>query len=256
MFPDARLDNDALRKQYSDATRSKALYHSYSGRPPDDLLSQFLTGSLLGDGSLLRTGTTNAECPSAMARYSDAQKNTPYAHWKSAFLAQYFPVSLKERRAKPDARTAKVYTATYIRTGVHPLLTEWHALWYRPDKRVPVDLVARHLTPFAFAIWLCDDGHNGRTGYMLYPMAFTQDEGLSLLSLLHSNLGLIGKLRVVKSGRPHIFFPFSSSAQIRAILDEAGLPGMAYKSLAREERTPTYHEYTLVVLGSGYARTF
>jgi hypothetical protein len=221
-FPDAALDSERLRGCYTAGGR-KAEYLRYHGAPIDSRFFEFLTGCLLGDGSLAQHGLG--------ARYTDAQKNGKYARWKFDVLTAYVPTTMRKYTSPLDRRTGHAYTAHYLKTGVHPVFLEWRKRWYATQKRVPIDLVKAYLTPFAFAVWVCDDGHNARSSFYLYPLAFEIGEVDALIDIIRENLGLHGKRYLNTARQPYIRFLRGEMPRVRDLMNSMPLPGMAYKSV-------------------------
>lgn len=119
-FPDAPLVSKRMRLERSKGAISQSKYLDYEGKAVDQRLFEFLTGTLLGDGSLeKREGKLNA-------RYKEGGNNFLYIKWKHNFLSEYFHCTFQERHSKPDSRTGNSYLGWWITTSVHPILTEWH----------------------------------------------------------------------------------------------------------------------------------
>ncbi len=185
-----------------------------------------MTGSLLGDGSL-EMGKQNA-------RYAEGGANADYIKWKCEFLARYMPCDFKEKLSAPHSKSGKRYLGWWIRTAIHPELTRWRKLWYPAGaKIVPFDLLEDYLTPAAFAVWFCDDGHKLTScdGCLLYTHSFSETEVDRLLTVLSRKLRISGTKRRVP-GKAQ-FFIYLDAAQwpvIASILTAAAIPGMDYKN--------------------------
>jgi len=178
---------------------------------------------MLGDGSIeKRLNRLNA-------RYAEGGKNELYLKWKHDFLSQYFQCSFKGRISSPHTKSGKCYPGWWLRTTVHPLLTEWHSQWYRERKIVPRNIVEQYLTEFALAVWFCDDGCS-TNGATLYSMGFCEEEVIFLSELLQSRFGLANSILKNKQGQPFIRFRAAASRKIKEILASFALPGMSYKS--------------------------
>jgi len=182
-----------------------------------------LVGTLLGDGSLARNGT------SPRARYTEGAKNLPYLRWKAQILEDYFPVRLWARHSRPSKLTGKRHLCHFLKTGVHPFLGDWHSLWYDGRKVVPLPLLREHLTSFAFAVWFCDDGCMQEHGACLYTMAFSISEVTALAELLERRFDLPAAILRRKANEPFLRFPARALPTIKSVLAHHDLPGMAYK---------------------------
>jgi hypothetical protein len=209
----------STRKARGLSALRSAKRQTYNGHEPDIQLYEFLTGALLGDGSI--------EHAKLNARYVEGGSNEAYLRWKYAFLSRYFPCTFKERLSAPHTKTQKQYRGWWLRTSSHPLLTEWHRQWYRPHKIVPFELVEQYLTPFALAIWFCDDGSANKHSGKISTQAFTRTEVSELIAILQSRFGLMAKC----GPRGEINFNAVNIRQLQNIVRSYLIPGMEYKYL-------------------------
>ena len=223
LFPSAPLMTEEMKEIRGKGAIAQSHYLTYPGKQPDAKLFEFLTGSLLGDGSLEK------QPKKINARYAEGGNNQLYLQWKYNFLSQYFQCSFKERLSSPHTKSGKCYQGWWIRTTVHPLLTEWQNRWYKGCKVVPQILVSQYLTEFALTVWFCDDGC-GTNGAHLYTMAFTDEEVIFLSDLLLSRFGLSNSILKNKQGQPFIRFRAAASRKIKEIINDFKIPGMGYKS--------------------------
>ena len=226
-YPYAPLINNKIKEIRSRASIVQSRYLKFAGKEPDNHLFEFLTGALLGDGSL------DKRHDKINARYAEGGKNELYVKWKYDLLQQYFPCSWKERVSSPHTKTGKRYCGWWLRTTVHPLLTQWHSQWYKEGKKiVPQVIVEKYLNEFALAVWFCDDGHCSKSKHRsyLYTMAFSPEEVIFLSELLDVKFGLKNNILKNKQGQMFINFTAASSNKIREILAYFSLPGMDYKS--------------------------
>jgi LAGLIDADG DNA endonuclease family len=223
LYPSAPLMTDEVRATRGMGSLIQSRYLTYSGKEPDSNLFEFLTGALLGDGCLEKhTGKLNA-------RYAEGGNNEFYIKWKHDFLSQYFQCSFKERISAPHSKSGKCYRGWWIRTTVHPLLTQWHTEWYKEHKIVPQSIVKQYLTEFALAVWFCDDGCS-TNGANLYTMAFSQEEVIFLSDLLLSKFDLANSILKNKQGQFLIRFRAAASRQLKEMIAVFSIPGMAYKT--------------------------
>jgi hypothetical protein len=222
-FPESPIRSPRLVDSLKKGGEKQAGYKTYGGLPPDGRLKQFLVGSLLGDGSLQRTGN------SPRARYSEGAGNPDYLNWKATMLRPYFPVKTWERLSRPDTRTGKRYLSYFLKTGVHPFLGDWHPLWYADRKVAPLSLVDEYLTDLAFAVWFCDHGCMQPHGACLYTMAFSSAETTALTELVRGKFGFPASVLTNAAGQPFLRFPSRVRAEIKDLLQSVGAPGMAYK---------------------------
>jgi hypothetical protein len=199
---------------------------AYQSQAPDHYLSEFLTGTLLGDGSL--------ECRKKNARYAEGGKNEMYLRWKHLVLQRYFSTTFKERLSAPHVRSGKRYQGWWIRSTVHPLLIETYKAWYSDGvKGVPGSLVEQHLTEFALAVWFCDDGcvPKNRSNANLYTTGFQLGSVEFLQELLLRRFNLASNILFNKKKQPYLSFGRASRIVLQAILRRFSLPGMDYKTI-------------------------
>lgn len=225
-FPDAPMMIAAMSESRSKGGLIQALRNAYDGQAPDSKLFSFLLGAMLGDGSL--------ECPKRNARYVDASSNEAYATWKHALLKAYFPTTITKRVSQPHKKTGREYTAWFVRTASHPLLTEWHTAWYPDHKRVSRDLVLKHLDSFALAVWFFDDGHHGRSGLFLYTLGFEVSDVEWLAGLLSARFCLEAIAWQNNRGQAMIRIPASSIERFLDLVRPHVAPGMDYKIMGRK----------------------
>ncbi|MDB9494643.1 hypothetical protein PN441_19510 [Spirulina major CS-329] len=224
MYPDAQILNSRSKQYRAQISIAKSKYLTYDGKEPDAKLFEFLAGALLGDGCLSQ-GKSKIN-----ARYSEGAANQPYLEWKYQFLSEYFPCTFSYQEPKPHPKTGKVYPGWWLKTSVHPVLTELRRHWYNPKKVVPMDFIEQYLTEFALTIWFCDDGHLGKHNALLYPMLFSEKEVRFLRYMLLSRFGLTTSLILNSSGQPIITILAESKPKFQDILSQFRIPGMAYKT--------------------------
>jgi hypothetical protein len=225
-FPGAAIMSPRVRNGAQRGCSVRALHLAYDGLAPDARLLSFMTGALLGDGSLERSKMS--------ARWAEAGNNSKYMAWKHAMLQQYFPCTFKKRTSAPHVKSGKRYTAWWLRTAVHPLLTEWHSRWYSDVKIVPRDMIKDHLDELALAVWFCDDGHRDLCGSLIYTLSFAVDDVEFLRSVILDRFGIKTTLRMLKTKRrvlkPAIYVLAESRPILDAIVAKFAIPGMSYKS--------------------------
>jgi len=223
LYPQSKILAQGAILDRSRGSVSQSRYLSYLAQEPDHLLFEFITGVMLGDGSLeKKKGKLNA-------RYAEGGNNELYLKWKYEFLKQYFPCTFKEALSSPHTKTGKQYQGWWIKTTVHPTLTDWYQHWYTSKKVVPFDLVEKYLTEFALAVWFCDDGHSGSSGCLLYTMAFSNEEVKFLSSLIKSRFGIENKILFNVKQQPFIRIPSKFKATFQEKISAFEIPGMEYK---------------------------
>lgn len=222
LYPNSQRLNSRIKQQKSRLAIQRSDYLNYQGKKIDQKLYEFLTGSLLGDGSLEKSKNK------INARYAEGGSNEKYVEWKYKFLNQYFPCSFNERLSSPHTKTGRQYKGWWLRTTVHPFLTELHSQWYQENKVLPQDLISQYLTEFALIVWFCDDGCS-KNGIIFHTMAFTFNEVKFLFNLLNSRFGLSGTILKNSKNQPFIKLNADSRRRFREMTSKFSIPGMEYK---------------------------
>lgn len=222
LYPNSPTINNQSKETRGKGSIAQSSYLSYQGKQPDSKLCEFLAGCLLGDGNLeKRSNKLNA-------RYNEGGANQQYLQWKYEFLSQYFCCSFNERLAKPHVKTGKRYLNWWIRTTVHPFLTNLYGQWYQDRKIVPESFIAQYLTEFALVVWFYDDGCCSN-GIMFYTMSFSLKEVEFLMDLLGSRFDLGGSILKNKNQQFYIRLDAKSRDKFRQIVEKFPINGMEYK---------------------------
>ncbi len=82
LYPNLTVINSRMKLQRGKEAINRSHYLSYEGKKPDQELYEFLTGCLLGDGSLEKRQSKRN------ARYAEGGSNQKYLEWKSQILHQ------------------------------------------------------------------------------------------------------------------------------------------------------------------------
>lgn len=224
LCPGQLMMSDRMRVSRGKGSLVTAKRTNYDGIIPDNTLFEFLTGTMLGDGSI--------EQMKLNARYAEGGNNELYIHWKYELLSQYFPCSFTGKLSSPHTKSGKQYQGWWLKTTSHPFLTEWKNLWYQPKKIVPHDLIERYLTEFSLAVWFCDDGHMRQGEACIYTMAFSDDDVQWLSYLLRDRFSLNCHFVRNQKKQPYLTLYGDSARSIASLLRTYNIPGMAYKSEA------------------------
>lgn len=185
---------------------------------------QFLTGSLLGDGSL------NKSC--RHARFCFGSTSWQYALWAFDLLTPLTktpPVCVvKSRQGMPSKKPFYVF-----RTVTSPALDELYERFYRHGKKVvPPDLV---LTPQSIAAWLMDDGSMSDGLIQLHSESFSKKENEHLAETLLASFGI--RASVVRARQ---YWRLSVSAlgscKLSALVAEHVLDTFSYKLVKPMDR--------------------
>ena len=222
LYPNFAVINSRMKLQRGTEAIKRSHYLSYEGKKPDKELYEFLTGCLLGDGSLEKRSSKRN------ARYAEGGSNQKYLEWKYKFISQYFPCSFDERISSPHTKTGKQYQGWWLRTKVHPFLTELHSQWYSERKIIDRTMTTEYLTEFALVVWFCDDGcSSGAVSF--YTHAYSYNEVEFLAELLESRFDLHGS--ILKNNKNHFFIRLNadSKRKFSCYFTKFSIPGMEYK---------------------------
>ncbi len=153
-------------------------------RPLDRTQHEFVIGSLLGDGTLLRT--TAGWC----FRVHHGLEQRSYVEFKHRLLEDYVQ--------SPPRQSGRAY---YFRTVTHPEFSKYREYFYETNRKVvPIDLLREQLTGLGLAIWLMDDGSADGGAVRLNTQSFSRDENVALASILRTTFGLDVRLNRDKHG--------------------------------------------------------
>jgi len=224
LYPDAGLSSGCTRTRKAAATRARtgALL-----RDPDDNLYSIMAGTLLGDGYLEATKSSDGRT----GRYREGGNNQQYLQWKADKLGTYCPVRLAQRLSAPHARSGKRYTGWWLSTVYTPWLGELRAIWYpRGTKVVPRTWLERHMTEVSLALWFFDDGHMDKThrGAHLSTLGFSYEDNVWLAQLVASKFRLHFDVKRA-SGKHLLYLGAGERAKLVTILAANACPGMEYK---------------------------
>lgn len=222
LYPNLPTLNSRMKQTRAQGALRQSHYLNYVGKEPDKELYEFLTGSLLGDGSLEKNSKK------LNARYTEGAGNQKYLEWKHKFLSQYFSCSFNEYLSLPHPKTGKRYQGWSLKTTVHPILTKLHSQWYDCKKIIPKNLISVYLTEFALITWFCDDGCSTQR-IALYTLGFSKDEVKFLAALLKNRFNLQGSIIKNKNNQYYITLNAASRRNFRKIASKFQIPGMEYK---------------------------
>jgi hypothetical protein len=181
-------------------------------RPLDRIQHEFVVGSLLGDGTLLKT--TAGWC----FRVHHGLDQRWYVEYKHQFLEQYVR-SLPRRSAG----------GCYFRTVTHPAFSAYRQAFYPAGRKVvPLAVLDEYLSEFGLTIWLMDDGNADGSAVRLNTQCFTYDENLALAGLLSAKFALNVTVNRDKSGF-RLRIAAGSRDRLLAIVQPHIHPRMGYK---------------------------
>lgn len=171
-----------------------------------------VVGSLLGDGTLLRT--TAGYC--FRDHHGLAQK--ALVDWKFENLSRFV-------RTPPRVSGA----GYYFRTVTHPQLTALRSVFYDDRRKVvPLRMLEHSLTPRALAVWIMDDGAADGRQLRLNTQSFTEPECRGLISLLERRFYVNFNMNFDK-GKPRLRCSARSMGRLCSLIAPYLLPSFMYK---------------------------
>lgn len=190
---------------------------------------EFLFGTLLGDGNVKRY----ANCRYARLQMVHGLKQRKYLEWKAVEMQPLISLSPVRYGRSCESRTVG-----------HPDFDEFLYMFYSTGKKcVPMDLSL--LTPFAIAVWFCDDGTVSRdrkaTSAVLCVCAFSIGDCDHLVSFLKSAYGIDSACRVM-GGYNYIVMNSAATVRFHSLIDEYIPNAMAYKRLDKTGSSTTTRE--------------
>lgn len=169
-------------------------------------------GSLLGDGTLLRT--TAGYC----FRDHHGLQQRALLNWKYYCLRRFV-------RTPPNVSGS----GCYFRTVTHPELTALRAVFYDGQRKiVPLDLLQQALTPRALAVWIMDDGAADGGQLRINTQSFTESECAGLVTLLEQRFEVTFRVNYDK-GKPRLRCAAGSMERLRGLVSAHVLPSLSYK---------------------------
>ena len=171
-----------------------------------------IIGSLLGDGTLLKT--TSGHC----FRVHHGRRQRNLVDWKYAELARY-------------VRTAPRISGNgyYFRTVTHPELAELRERFYAADRKVvPIELLEGSLGELGLAVWIMDDGAAEGKQLRLNTQSFSVEEAEELVSLIRAKFGIVMTINKDKN-RSRLRCSAASMDRLVELVKPHTLPDMLYK---------------------------
>lgn len=164
----------------------KSTTYTIENAPHD--LQQLIIGSLLGDGSYVRSNNNSSSCllsiGHGMAQYS-------YLKYKFNILEKYDLVNKISIRKYEDARFKNgSYEECRIKSRTNPIFTNIRVSCYKEGKKHINFNIVQHIDALGLAIWFMDDGYVTNNSCILSACSFPIDEQEKLSYFLLGKFGL------------------------------------------------------------------
>jgi hypothetical protein len=175
-----------------------------------------IIGSLLGDGTLLRT--TAGWC----FRVHHSLKQRALVEWKYNILTAV--VRTPPRECGPGV---------YFRTVTLESLADLRRHFYAgARKRVPLRLLELELDALALAVWVMDDGSRDGGQIRLNTQCFTIEDAAALAALVRAKFGVEMRINLDK-GKPRLRSTAQSTPKLVELIGPRTIPTMQHKLPAR-----------------------
>lgn len=192
---------------------------------------QVLTGMVLGDAYLQKTGKRNARI-----RLEHSSKQKDYMVWKASHFPKLFQNVEKPTVLRRYNETfGKTYEYVRLQSSASPTIGEFRQKFYDEisgKKIIPADISRLMSKPISLAVWFLDDGYY----YPRDKMAFIylpnlSEEGFQLLlNALKHNFDLAPKLKKKKKGWC-LSFSVVETRKLMNLIRPHVIDSMAYKLL-------------------------
>lgn len=185
-----------------------------------------LVGTLLGDGSLQKTGAKNARL-----RLEHGAKQKDYLLWKMRAFPHLFqgkPSHLFREHPKSNA----TYEYWRAQSNATPALGAWRTLFYPDGKKQIPENLAEMLTELGLAVWYMDDGYfypKDKNSY-LYLGRVSKEEAEIARSAVEKNFDLVPRIYDKKTKGFALYFSPSETRKLHDLIrQDFVLPLFAYK---------------------------
>lgn len=187
-------------------------------------LTQFIIGSILGDGSLSKI---DAGRHNSRLRVAHCLRQADYCTWKAQLLKKYNLLSQLKYDHTFDSRFKEPdYTIIKASSKAHPIFTKYRKLCYNNNKTKSVNIdIMKKLDSFGLAIWYMDDGNRTACSMTLATNSFSQEELKTLVQILDKNFSLT--FTIHKAGI--LYLKAECWKRFVELVEEYIIPCMRYK---------------------------
>jgi len=137
--------------------------------PLDNLESQVIIGSILGDGSLCKSGKNYR------LRIEHKAIHLEYVLWKYQYLY---------RLCITKPQFSFIHNSYRFGTIGHPNLTDLYSIFYRGHIKIIPDDISEFFTPLCLAIWFMDDGNKIHNTVSISIHNYSKDDANKIQDLL------------------------------------------------------------------------
>jgi len=189
----------------------------------DNNLTQFMLGSILGDGCISRLEDKR----SSRIGFGHGLKQKDYIQWKLDFLKKYnlAPEKLGSYTSYSSRYKSGECTSLVFKSKSHKYFNDFRRDYYPNDKKQVDNQSLMQLDAFGLAIWYMDDGCICKRSYQIYTNGFTLPEIVFLQNLLKVNFNID---TTVDKNRT-LYIRTSSKTHFENLIKPYIIPSMTYK---------------------------
>lgn len=214
----SRQANLSQRQILSVLQKNNLSSNRYKILKEDNILKQFIIGSILGDGCINKTNVIS---------FGHSEKQLPYLNWKNSILQQYGLGANKVTKCihKSDRYKSGECITFHFKSKTHPYFNDLRSKFYSFGKKNILQELISEMDAFGLAIWFQDDGCICKRSYQIYTNSFSLEEVKFLQQVLKDNFNInstIDKNRV-------IYIRTDSKELLKEIIKPYIVPCMLYK---------------------------
>ncbi len=172
---------------------------------------EFLVGTLLGDGCLLKT--TRGYC----LRIHQGIKQKDYVEWKYNVM--------KDLVNTPPKLCQRGY---YFRTVSNLIFDEYRQIFYEETKKKVPENIRNLLTPLGLAVWIMDDGSRDKGCIRISTHNFDYSHHLKLQKILKAKFGIKSNIQRAKD-KFWLWVKSESTPNLLKLIQPYFIPSMLYK---------------------------
>lgn len=204
---------------------------AYNLKTAPNPLKQLIIGSLLGDGSFVKSGGNSTGCCLSMAHKKEQYE---YIKYKFNILEFYGLVNKIAFRTYTDSRFKDIeYTECRFKSRVNPIFTYVRNKTYINGKKTANLEIIEDIDPLGLAIWYMDDGYVTKNSCILSTCSF---DTLSQQRLADFLLGRFGLHFTVGNNNNSLYLLTQDFEKFKSIISKFVIPSMQYKLKPYKER--------------------
>lgn len=176
-----------LKKSGIDINPKQRKFELIKKTPLTKKQRELVFGTLLGDGCINPHGRKNKSYR-LMIGHSEKQKELVF--WKKEILGNFVNVINKREDKRGNSVMYSFSSVT------HNDFSYFYKLFYENHKKVIREEMIHHLTPFALAVWMMDDGsrYQKKNTMRISTDSFTKEENELLKSFIKINFDINAKV--------------------------------------------------------------